>query len=89
MDKHGLIENFAPGLKSRYNLFMDVYAAERGQMVLEQIERRGVRDARLLEAMRSIPRHRFVPLKNRHMPTMMPPCQLASSRPFRSRISLR
>ena len=61
LDKHGLIQNFAPGLKSRYNLFMDVYAAERGQMVLEQIERRGVRDARLLEAMRSIPRHRFVP----------------------------
>ncbi|HEY7726279.1 MAG TPA: protein-L-isoaspartate(D-aspartate) O-methyltransferase [Anaeromyxobacteraceae bacterium] len=30
-------------------------------MVRDQVERRGVRDRRVLEAMRSVPRHRFVP----------------------------
>ena len=34
---------------------------ERLQMVSAQIEARGVRDARVLEAMRKVPRHRFVP----------------------------
>jgi protein-L-isoaspartate(D-aspartate) O-methyltransferase len=34
---------------------------ERREMVRDQIEARGVRDARVLEAMRSVPRHRFVP----------------------------
>jgi protein-L-isoaspartate(D-aspartate) O-methyltransferase len=35
--------------------------AERSEMVKHQIEARGVRDARVLEAMRSVPRHEFVP----------------------------
>jgi protein-L-isoaspartate(D-aspartate) O-methyltransferase len=30
-------------------------------MVAEQIEARGVRDPRVLRAMRAVPRHRFVP----------------------------
>jgi protein-L-isoaspartate(D-aspartate) O-methyltransferase len=34
---------------------------ERLQMVSKQIEGRGVRDARVLEAMRKVPRHRFIP----------------------------
>jgi protein-L-isoaspartate(D-aspartate) O-methyltransferase len=34
---------------------------ERREMVRDQIEARGVRDARVLEAMRTVPRHRFVP----------------------------
>ena len=34
--------------------------AARDRMVLEQIERRGVRDLRVLEAMRRVPRHQFV-----------------------------
>ncbi len=34
---------------------------ERLHMVSRQIEGRGVRDARVLEAMRKVPRHRFVP----------------------------
>lgn len=38
-----------------------VFANEREQMVRQQIERRGIRDPRLLEAFRSVPRHRFVP----------------------------
>jgi len=33
----------------------------RERMVLQQIEPRGVKDPRVLEAMRAVPRHRFVP----------------------------
>lgn len=35
-------------------------------MVSEQIVSRGIRDARLLDALRAIPRHRFVPASLRH-----------------------
>lgn len=38
---------------------------ERLQMVSKQIEARGVRDARVLGAMREVPRHRFVPVSQR------------------------
>lgn len=37
------------------------YAAQRQQMVTEQLEARGISDARVLEAMRRVPRERFVP----------------------------
>jgi len=37
------------------------YEALRRQMVQEQIEARGVEDPAVLEAMRSVPRHRFAP----------------------------
>lgn len=37
------------------------FAAEREEMVARQIEARGIRDPRVLEAMRRVPRHRFVP----------------------------
>jgi protein-L-isoaspartate(D-aspartate) O-methyltransferase len=36
-------------------------AAERERMVLDQLARRGIEDNRVLAAMRSVPRHRFVP----------------------------
>ena len=39
----------------------DSYREERERMACDQIEARGVRDARLLAVMRSVPRHRFVP----------------------------
>jgi len=39
----------------------DPHAVERARMVLEQIERRGVMDPRVLRAMESVPRHLFVP----------------------------
>jgi protein-L-isoaspartate(D-aspartate) O-methyltransferase len=39
----------------------DPTAARREAMVRDQIQARGVQDARVLEAMRSVPRHRFVP----------------------------
>ena len=40
---------------------MDKYEHERKRMVKEQIERRGLRDPRLLAALESVPRHLFVP----------------------------
>ncbi len=39
----------------------DPTAARREAMVREQIQERGVSDPRVLEAMRTVPRHRFVP----------------------------
>ena len=39
---------------------MDEWAEARARMVAEQIERRGVRDRRVLDAMRRVPRHLFV-----------------------------
>jgi protein-L-isoaspartate(D-aspartate) O-methyltransferase len=39
----------------------DVYAKRRERMVIETIERRGVTDEEVLDAMRAIPRHLFVP----------------------------
>jgi protein-L-isoaspartate(D-aspartate) O-methyltransferase len=38
-----------------------IFTLERDEMVREQIERRHVRDARVLAAMRAVPRHLFVP----------------------------
>jgi protein-L-isoaspartate(D-aspartate) O-methyltransferase len=43
------------------------YAARRGRMVQTQIERRGIRDKRVLAAMREVPRHLFVPAHFRGM----------------------
>jgi len=37
------------------------YAEERAEMVIRQIADRGVRDERVLDAMRRVPRHEFVP----------------------------
>jgi len=35
-------------------------SAERSHMVEHQLERRGIRDSRVLDAMRTVPRERFV-----------------------------
>jgi protein-L-isoaspartate(D-aspartate) O-methyltransferase len=40
----------------------DTYQAQRERMVREQIERRGIGNAKVLQAMRDTPRHLFVPL---------------------------
>ncbi len=40
---------------------VDSYIARRNEMVLEQISRRGVTDARVLDAMRAVAREEFVP----------------------------
>ncbi|MFN3253808.1 protein-L-isoaspartate(D-aspartate) O-methyltransferase [Roseibium album] len=39
---------------------MDRFAENRENMVLRQLEGRGIRDGRILAAMRKVPRHRFV-----------------------------
>lgn len=44
----------------------DRYAQERLRMVETQISRRGISDARVLAAMRSVPRHLFVPPAERN-----------------------
>ena len=44
---------------------VDEYSGQREYMVREQIERRGVHDTLVLAAMRSVPRHLFVPLNQR------------------------
>lgn len=36
-------------------------------MVREQLEARGIEDVRVLEALRTVPRHRFVPARVRHL----------------------
>ena len=43
------------------------YEAERRNMVDQQILNRGIRNPRVLDAMRNVPRHRFVPEDYRHM----------------------
>jgi protein-L-isoaspartate(D-aspartate) O-methyltransferase len=43
------------------------YAAERDRMVETQIIGRGVQDQRVLDAMRSLPRHVFVPPEHRYL----------------------
>ncbi len=42
----------------------DPYESRRLAMVTEQVERRGVRDTRVLEALRRVPRHLFLPEEN-------------------------
>ena len=43
------------------------YEAERRNMVDQQILNRGIRNPRVLDAIRNVPRHRFVPEDYRHM----------------------
>jgi len=43
------------------------YKLERQRMVEEQLIPRGINDARVLDAMRKVPRHLFVPEEHRHL----------------------
>jgi protein-L-isoaspartate(D-aspartate) O-methyltransferase len=43
------------------------YTSQRHRMVEEQLMERGICDQRLLQVMRTIPRHRFVPPRDRHL----------------------
>jgi protein-L-isoaspartate(D-aspartate) O-methyltransferase len=45
----------------------DLYSSEREKMVRQQIIRRGLVAERVVEAMRRVPRHLFVPTEQRHM----------------------
>jgi protein-L-isoaspartate(D-aspartate) O-methyltransferase len=42
------------------------FEAQRQKMVKDQIARRGIRDLRLLDAMRTVPRHLFIPPDQQH-----------------------
>jgi protein-L-isoaspartate(D-aspartate) O-methyltransferase len=53
----------APGASQRS---AEEYLADRLAMVETQLRRRGIKDARVLEAMSSVPRHEFVPLDFRY-----------------------
>lgn len=44
-----------------------LFARERHRMVEDQLVERGIRDERVLEAMRAVPRHIFVPADQRHL----------------------
>ncbi|MFT3738969.1 MAG: protein-L-isoaspartate(D-aspartate) O-methyltransferase [Breznakibacter sp.] len=43
------------------------YANQRQHMVTEQLERRGIESSAVLNAMRQVPRHEFVPAESRHL----------------------
>ncbi|MBG6176734.1 protein-L-isoaspartate(D-aspartate) O-methyltransferase [Labrenzia sp. EL_208] len=62
---------------------MDRFAENREIMVLRQLEGRGIRDGRILAAMRKVPRHRFVSQRlqdhaYRDMPLAIGHCQTIS-----------
>lgn len=46
------------------------YTSQRNRMVDDQIYGRDIRDPRVLDALRTIPRHRFVPPRDRHLSYM-------------------
>ena len=57
------------------------FEAERRRMVSQQLEARDIRAARVLDAMRKVPRHLFVPEPQRAKPTSILLCRSATSRP--------
>ena len=64
----------------------EAFALERQHMVAQQIQARDVHDQLILEAMRSVPRHRFVPSENRQHAYMDGPlpigCGQTISQPY-------
>src|SRR5690348_16472823 len=50
----------------RTEVTADDYGAQRERMVKDQLAARGITDERVLDAMRSVPRHEFVSEKYRH-----------------------
>ena len=57
----GTLERVRSGNLAEPEQAADRFAAARERMVREQLQGRDVRDARVLTAMRKVPRHRFVP----------------------------
>jgi protein-L-isoaspartate(D-aspartate) O-methyltransferase len=52
---------------SKKSLTDEDYLELRRRMVRDQIENRGIREKEVLEAMRKVPRHQFVPVDLRHL----------------------
>jgi hypothetical protein len=67
---------------------LDPWADQRERMVREQILQRGIRDPRVLEAMRKVPRHLLFPPSCGIAPTEIAPCPSATARRSLSPISL-
>jgi len=63
----------AAGNRPRLSPEEERFAEERREMVKFQVEVRGVEDKAVLEAMRKVPRHRFVPRMMRNMAYMDSP----------------
>lgn len=55
----GCIER--PYIEKKHNITEDEFANLRYSMVWQQLELRGIRDMKVLDAMRTVPRHQFVP----------------------------
>jgi protein-L-isoaspartate(D-aspartate) O-methyltransferase len=55
-----------------------IHRRDRHQMVEEQLVRRHIRDERVLEAMRNIPRHHFVPEDQQHLAYIDAPLPIGS-----------
>ena len=55
-----------------------IFRRDREQMVRDQLERRQIRDKSVLEAMRAIPRHRFVPEEQQHLAYIDAPLPIGS-----------
>jgi ABC-type glutathione transport system ATPase component len=66
------------------NRHAEEFARRRAAMVREQIEARGVHDARVLQAMRELPRERFVRPGWEPRPTTTTRCPSPPARPSRS-----
>jgi protein-L-isoaspartate(D-aspartate) O-methyltransferase len=62
------------------------YTAERLVMIRGQLQRRGITDSRVLQAMQEVPRHAFVPPEWRHEAYSDRPCRLPMTRRSRSPI---
>ena len=63
------------------------YSEARERMVREQLQARGIVDTRVLDALRRVPRHLFVPERNWRKARMRTaPCRLGTGRRFRSPI---
>ena len=65
------------------------FARAREEMVATQVAARGVRDEKTLAAMRSVPRHEFVPAASRREAYDDHPIRSATGRRSRSRTSSR
>lgn len=60
-------------------MMVDDHAQDLEQMVEEQIRQRGISNARVLEAMRQVPRHRFIPKEQAAFAFMDGPLPIGSS----------
>lgn len=60
---------------------MENWEVRAERMVLSQIEVRGIRDGKVLEAFRNVPRHLFVPARHRKWAYQDSPLPLKKDRP--------